>query len=210
MKEQLFSAITSLDRAEALRLTAELLSQDVQPREILDTSSRAMGVIGERFERGEYFLPELIVSGDILTGINELVKPTLEEEAVAETRGRVVFGTVEGDIHDFAKDIVVFMLEVNGFEVIDLGVDVTPERFVQAVEQGGIDMVGLSGFLTLAIEPMRRTIQALRECQVQDVRVMIGGGPINELVCQDVQADGWGANALEAVALAKKWAGGTP
>jgi methanogenic corrinoid protein MtbC1 len=209
MKEQLFSAITNLDRTEALRLTGELLSQGVQPREILDTSSSAMAVIGQRFEAGEYFLPELIVSGDILTGINELVKPTLEEEAVAETLGRVVFGTVEGDIHDIAKDIVVFMLEVNGFEVLDLGVDVSPQRFVQAVEEEGIDIVGLSGFLTLAIEPMRRTIQALRDCQVKDVRVMIGGGPINDLVCQDLQADGWGANALEAVGLAKKWVGGS-
>lgn len=166
-----------------------------------------MAVIGERFEKGEYFLPELIVSGDILSAITELVKPHLEEESVSEKIGRVVFGTVEGDIHDIAKDIVVFMLELNGFEVIDLGVDVPPARFAQTVEEEKIDIVGLSGFLTLAIEPMRRTIQALRSCGVDNVRVMIGGGPINEIVCQDLEADGWGENAIEAVAMAREWAG---
>jgi methylmalonyl-CoA mutase cobalamin-binding domain/chain len=207
MKDQLFAAITELDRTEALRITEVLLTQEMKPRDILDTGSSAMAVIGERFEKGEYFLPELIVSGDILSAITELVKPHLEEESVSEKIGRVVFGTVEGDIHDIAKDIVVFMLELNGFEVIDLGVDVPPARFAQTVEEEKIDIVGLSGFLTLAIEPMRRTIQALRSCGVDNVRVMIGGGPINEIVCQDLEADGWGENAIEAVAMAREWAG---
>lgn len=207
MKNNLLNAMTNLDKNETLQITENLLAEDTDPQEILDIGSRAMEVVGERFERGEYFLPELIVSGDILTAVTDLVKPHLVEEAASEVIGQVVLGTVEGDIHDIAKDIVVFMLEVNGFEVIDLGVDVSPESFVQAAEEHGIDIVGLSGFLTLAIEPMKRTIAALRKSSIPGIRVMIGGGPVDELVCKDTGADAWGKDAMEAVGIARKWAG---
>ena len=184
-----------------------LASGGTDPQEILDVGRTAMQVIGDRFERGEYFLPELIVSGDILAAIADEVKPHLRSDASTDKLGTVVFGTVAGDIHDIAKDIVVLMLEVNGFEVVDLGVDVTASQFVQAAQEHRARIVGLSGFLTLAIEPMKQTVLALRTAGLDGVKVMIGGGPVNDLVCRDTGADAWGANAMDAVTIAREWAG---
>lgn len=209
MTGKLFDAITSLLKDEALRITEELLHDNVNPEDILDAAREAMQIIGTRFEVGEYFLPELMVSGDILAGIADKVKPFLAGSKNAEKIGKVVFGTVEGDIHDIAKDIVVFMLEVNRFEVIDLGVDVPTAKFVEAVQEHQAKILGLSGFLTLAIAPMRDTIAALKQAGLTDVKVMIGGGPINEIVCEDTGADAWGSNAMDAVTIAKGWAGTT-
>lgn len=209
MTGKLFDAITSLLKNEALRITEELLHDNVNPEDILDAAREAMQIIGTRFEVGEYFLPELMVSGDILAGIADKVKPFLAGSKNAEKIGKVVFGTVEGDIHDIAKDIVVFMLEVNRFEVIDLGVDVPTAKFVEAVQEHQAKILGLSGFLTLAIAPMRDTIAALKQAGLTDVKVMIGGGPINEIVCEDTGADAWGSNAMDAVTIAKGWAGTT-
>lgn len=209
MTGKLFDAITSLLKDEALRITEELLHDNVNPEDILDAAREAMQIIGTRFEVGEYFLPELMVSGDILAGIADKVKPFLAGSKNAEKIGKVVFGTVEGDIHDIAKDIVVFMLEVNRFEVIDLGVDVPTAKFVEAAQEHQAKILGLSGFLTLAIAPMRDTIAALKQAGLTDVKVMIGGGPINEIVCEDTGADAWGSNAMDAVTIAKGWAGTT-
>jgi 5-methyltetrahydrofolate--homocysteine methyltransferase len=210
MENDLFKAITSLSKDDALRITDQMLAYGVKPEKILDIGRDAMQVIGDRFETGEYFLPELMVSGDILDSIAEKVKPFLMKGGKAtEKVGKVVFGTVQGDIHDIAKNIVVFMLDINGFEVIDLGVDVPAERFVQAVREHQAKIVGLSGFLTLAIEPMRKTIEALKQAGLYDVKVMVGGGPINEMVCEDVGADDWGPNAMDAVSIAKRWVGET-
>lgn len=209
MTGKLFDAITSLLKDEALRITEELLHDNVNPEDILDAAREAMQIIGTRFEVGEYFLPELMVSGDILASIADKVKPFLAGSKNAEKIGKVVFGTVEGDIHDIAKDIVVFMLEVNRFEVIDLGVDVPTAKFVEAVQEHQAKILGLSGFLTLAIAPMRDTIAALKQVGLTDVKVMIGGGPINEIVCEDTGADAWGSNAMDAVTIAKGWAGTT-
>ncbi len=207
MFDDLFDAITGLSRDEALRITDELLESDVDPKAILDVGRKAMQVIGDRFESGEYFLPELMVSGDILAGIADKVKPFLESGDDREKIGKIIFGTVAGDIHDIAKDIVVFMLEINGFEVFDLGVDVPGEKFVDAVQEHQARIVGLSGFLTLAIEPMRNTISAFRQAGLADVKIMIGGGPIDELVCKDTGADAWGPNAMDAVSIARQWVG---
>lgn len=207
MQEELLNAIKGLKRNDVFRITEELLEKNVNPEEILDAGKDAMQFIGERFEAGEFFLPELMVSGDILAGIAKLVKPHLQGNNETEKLGKVVFGTVAGDIHDIAKDIVVFMLEVNGFEVIDLGVDVAVEKFVDAVKEHNAEIVGLSGFLTLALEPMRQTIAAIKDAGLTDVKVMVGGGPINETVCNDVGADDWGESAMDAVSIAKKWAG---
>jgi 5-methyltetrahydrofolate--homocysteine methyltransferase len=207
MSDKLIKAIIEINRDEALKITDELLAANVSPEDIIDFGRSAMQTVGEKFETGEYFLPELIVSGDILAAIAEKTKPLLKASRPQEKLGKVVFGTVEGDIHDIAKDIVITMLDINGFEVIDLGVDVPVDTFVRAVQDNQAEIVGLSGFLTLAIEPMRKTISALKEAGLVDVKVMIGGGPINELVQEDTGADGWGANAVDAVKLAKEWTG---
>jgi 5-methyltetrahydrofolate--homocysteine methyltransferase len=207
MSQELIDAITNFDKENALKITDELIEKDVKPEEILDYSRAAMQIVGDRFECGQYFLPELIISGDILEAIADKLKPLLQGSGTKEKIGKVVFGTVEGDIHDIAKNIVVSMLDVNGFEVIDLGVDVPAQRFVEAVQEHQAEIVGLSGFLTLAIEPMRNTVAVLKQAGLIEVKVMIGGGPVNELVREDTGADAWGANAMEAVAIAKEWTG---
>ncbi len=207
MSQTLIEAITSFNKEGALSTTDELLNANVKPEEILDHGRTAMKIIGDKFECGEYFLPELIISGDILSSIAERLKPFLTGDGTKEKLGVVVFGTVSGDIHDIAKDIVISMLDVNGFVVVDLGVDVSAQRFVEAAQEHQADMVGLSGFLTLAIDPMRETIAAFKAAGLNDVKIMIGGGPINELVCEDIGADAWGANAIEAVAISKGWVG---
>jgi len=208
MSQALVDAITSFDKNGALTIADKLLSAGTQPEEILDQGRTAMQIIGDKFECGEYFLPELIISGDILSSIAEQLKPYLKTDDTQDKLGKVVVGTVSGDIHDIAKDIVITMLDVNGFDV-DLGVDVPAENFVAAAQEHQATMVGLSGFLTLAIDPMRDTIAAFKAAGLNDVKIMIGGGPINELVCEDVGADSWGANAMDAVTIAKGWAGGS-
>ncbi|MEM2254860.1 MAG: cobalamin-dependent protein, partial [Candidatus Bathyarchaeia archaeon] len=124
--------------------------------------------------------------------------------------GKVVIGTVAGDIHDIGLDIVAFMLEINGFEVYNLGVDVPPEKFVEKIKETGAPIVGLSGFLTIAFDSMKQTVEAIKKAGLRDkVKIMIGGGQITEEVRQYVGADAYGKDAMEAVALAKKWMGVT-
>lgn len=205
--DALVAAITEMREDDALRIVDERLAAGVDPLAILESSRNAMELVGRQFEIGEAFIPELILAGEMLGQISELVKPHLQGEAPTETLGTVVFGTVEGDIHDIAKDIVIFMLEINGFEVIDLGVDVPPARFVEAIVDSGAGIVGLSGFLTLAFDPMRDTVAAIREAGLHDVHVMIGGGQVNEQVRQFTGADAYGKDAMAAVGLAKDWVG---
>ena len=140
----------------------------------------------------------------MMTAVSDVIRPRMAEEATSEKLGKVVFGTVEGDIHDIAKDIVVFMLDLNGFDVTDLGVDVPPAKFVEAVKETGATIVGLSGFLTLAYDPMKETVAALKENGL-DVKIMIGGGQIDEQIREYTGADAYGRDAMSAVALAKSW-----
>ncbi|MGQ9518238.1 MAG: cobalamin B12-binding domain-containing protein [Anaerolineae bacterium] len=207
MAEQLVRAIADLNEKEAVALTRSLLEQGLSPLEVLDDCRAAMQIVGERFERKEAFIPELIFAGEILKQITEIVKPYLQREATAGKKlGKVIIGTVQGDIHDIGKNIVVFMLEINGFDVTDLGVDVPAERFVEAARQNGAGIVGLSGFLTVAYEPMKQTVRALRSA-VPGVKIMIGGGPINEQIREYTGADAWGKSAVDAVVIAKEWVG---
>jgi len=207
MSQQLTDAIVDMREQDALRIAQEELDAGADPLEILDSCRRAMVSVGESFETGEYFISELILAGEMLGKIAEMVKPRLTTAAPGEKLGTVVFGTVAGDIHDIAKDIVVFMLDAMSFEVIDLGVDVPPEKFVEATKESGAQVVGLSGFLTLAYDSMKETIDALRAAGLDDVKVMIGGGQVDEETREYTQADGWGKDAMTAVNMAKKWYG---
>ena len=206
MTQQLIDAITEMREEEALKLTNELLDNGSSPAEILGACKDAMDVIGKRFECGEAFIPELMLAGEMMTSITGVLKPRMAEEAGGEKLGKIVLGTVQGDIHDIAKDIVGFMLDLNGFEVTDLGVDVAPEKFVEAVKETGAKMVGLSGFLTLAFDPMKETVKALKDAGLTEVKIMIGGGQIDENIRQYTGADAYGRDAMAAVALAKDWA----
>ena len=205
MAQQLIDAITEMREDDALKITNELLAAGNDPLEVLDDCRKAMDVIGGRFESGESFIPELILAGEMMTQISDVVKPHLQQDASAKKLGKVVIGTVEGDIHDIAKDIVAFMLDINGFDVTDLGVDVPPAKFVEAVQETGAKIVGLSGFLTLAYDPMRDTVAALKDAGL-DVKIMIGGGQIDEQIREYTGADAYGRDAMAAVALAKDWA----
>jgi methanogenic corrinoid protein MtbC1 len=205
MTQELIQAITDMREEEAIELTKHLLDTGTEPVTILEDCREAMTIIGKRFEDGDCFIPELILAGEMLSQISAIVKPRLQQNSAARKIGKVVLGTVQGDIHDIAKDIVGFMLDVNGFEVTDLGVDVPPAKFVETVRQTGAKVVGLSGFLTLAFDPMKFTVQALKEAGLTDVKVMIGGGQIDENIRQYTGADAYGKDAMAAVALAKSW-----
>jgi 5-methyltetrahydrofolate--homocysteine methyltransferase len=212
MSQKLINAITEMREVDALRIAEDLLEGGGPPLEVLDACRDAMEIIGQRFEDGECFVPELIMAGEILSQISDKAKPYIEEEEgaeEAETLGTVVIGTVEGDIHDIGKDLVVFMLDVNGFEVVDLGVDVPPAEFITAVQESSADIVGLSGFLTLAYEPMKDTVAALVEAGLrEDVKVMIGGGQVDEQIREYTGADAYGRDARAAVRLVQQWVGG--
>lgn len=204
--EKLVDAITNLREEESVAITAELLEQGTDPLDILDDCREGMTVIGERFERQEAFLPELMMAGEILKTISDMIKPKVATGPQQERLAKVVIGTVQGDIHDIAKDIVVFMLDINGFEVFDLGVDVPPESFIDKVRQESASILALSGFLTLAYDPMKATILALEQEGLSgEVKVMIGGGQVDDYACEYTGADAWGPDAMSAVRLAKEW-----
>ena len=205
MSQALITAITEMQEEEAVALAQQMLDSGVAPTEVLDACKQAMDVIGQRFEKGECFIPELILAGEMLSQIAAIVKPRIQQGAGEKKLGKVVFGTVAGDIHDIAKDIVVFMLDINGFEVTDLGVDVPVEKFVEAVKTTGAKIVGLSGFLTLAYDPMKATTAAVKAIDAE-VKVMVGGGQIDEQIREYTGADAYGKDAMAAVALAKGWA----
>jgi methanogenic corrinoid protein MtbC1 len=208
MSKELIDAITEMRETDAVALAQKLLDSGTKPLDILESCRQAMEIIGKRFEAGDCFIPELILAGEILSQISAIVKPHIKQASAVKKLGKVVFGTVQGDIHDIAKDIVVFMLDINGFEVTDLGVDVPPAKFIETVKQTGAKIVGLSGFLTLAYDPMKETVAALKAAGLSDVKVMIGGGQIDEQIRQYTGADAYGKDAMAAVALAKQWVGG--
>jgi methanogenic corrinoid protein MtbC1 len=206
MSKELIEAITEMREEDAVAITNRLLDSGASPVDVLEACREAMGIIGMKFETGESFIPELILAGEILGQISAILKPRMQQAGESKKLGKIVLGTVQGDIHDIAKDIVGFMLDINGFEVTDLGVDVPPEKFVEAVKQTGAKIVGLSGFLTLAFDPMKATVKALKDAGLADAKVMIGGGQIDENIRQYTGADAYGKDAMAAVAIAKSWA----
>jgi methanogenic corrinoid protein MtbC1 len=207
MSQKLVDAIADMREKEALKLVTEMVESGSEPIAILDATREAMDVVGQRYDEGIYYLPELVLAGEMLDQITELIKPKLATEMVeAKKHGKVLMGTVEGDIHDIGKDIVSFMLDVNGFEVLDLGVDVPPQKFVEAIQDFQPQVVGLSGFLTLAFESMKDTVEAIKSAGLRDkVKIMIGGGQVNEEISDYAGADGYGKDAMAGVSLAKKW-----
>jgi 5-methyltetrahydrofolate--homocysteine methyltransferase len=208
MAKDLTKTLADLKEDEALAIVQERLKAGADPMGILDDARKAMEIVGNRFSKSEYFIPDLVYSGEILKRINELVKPKLAKEGAAKAGGKVVIGTVAGDIHDIGKDIVVFMLDVSGFEVFDLGVDVPAQKFVDKIKETGAPVVGLSGFLTLAYDSMKQTIEAIKAAGLRDkTKVMIGGGQMSDEIKKYTGADAYGKDAMVGVSLAKKWMG---
>jgi methanogenic corrinoid protein MtbC1 len=206
MSGELTRAIADLEEKEALRITREKLERGEEPHLILEEGRNGIEIVGKRFAEGNYFLPELIFSAEILKGITAIVKPKLKKEVQTERLGKVIIGTVAGDIHDIGKDIVVFMLDVSGFEVYDLGVDVPAQKFIEKIRETKAPIVGLSGFLTLAFDSMKETVGAIKAAGLRDkVKIMIGGGQIDEEIRKYTGADAYGRDAMVGVSLAKTW-----
>jgi len=207
----LVNAIAEVDEDSALQLAKDMLAQGADPMEVLRLCRVAMDIVGERFEKQEYFLPELMMAGDMLEQIGAIVKPLLmdgTDGAEPETHGTIVMGTVHGDLHDIGKNIVTFMLELNGYKVVDLGIDVPISKFLDAIEENKPEVVALSGFLTLAFDSMKETIEAITQAGWRDrVKIMIGGGQIDDQVTRYTGADAFGKNAMEAISLCNGWTG---
>lgn len=210
MSQQLVNAMADMREQEALALVKQMLADGTDPLSILDDARDAMDAVGKRFEEGHYFLPELMLAGEMLNQISALVKPELQTGPDQATyKGKVVIGSVAGDIHDIGKNIVSFMLDINGFEVLDLGVDVSPQRFVETINSFQPQIVGLSGFLTLAFDSMKDTVAAIEAAGLRNqVKIMVGGGQVNDKIAEYAGADGYGDDAMEAVGLAVRWIGG--
>lgn len=206
---ELVEAMANMQEDEALKIVEEMIAKDEDPYKILDLSSEAMQVVGSRYQEGTYFLPELIMSGEMLRKIGEILKPKLAAQSGdAKKLGTVVLGTVRGDIHDIGKDIVGFMLEVNGFTVHDLGIDQPEERFVDAVKEHKPDVLALSGFLSVAFDSMKSTIEQVEAAGLREgIKVIIGGGQMDDTVRAYTTADAFGMDAMEAVAFAKETVG---
>jgi 5-methyltetrahydrofolate--homocysteine methyltransferase len=208
MAKDLVKALADLKEQEVKKIVEDRLNAKEDPLKILEDARKGMEIVGKRFANSEYFIPDLVYSGEILKSVTEMVKPKLSKAAESKKLGKIVFGTVAGDIHDIGKDIVVFMLDVNDFEVYDLGVDVPAQKFVDKVKETGASIVGLSGFLTLAFDSMKQTMDAIKAAGLRDkVKVMIGGGQITEEVRKYTGADAYGKDAMAGVSLAKKWVG---
>lgn len=211
MTASLIHAMVAMQEAEALAQAQALLDAGHDPRAVLAACSHALEEVGRRFESGEYFLPHLLMAGEIMKQIAARVAPRLEAAPAAVPRGRVVIGTVRGDIHDIGKNIVVFLLEANGFAVRDIGVDRSPAQFVEAINSFRPQVVGLSGLLTVAFDAMKETVAAIEAAGLRHgLKIMIGGAQVSEAVRAYTGADAWGPDAVAGVALARAWAGEAP
>ena len=210
-EKQLVEWLSDMNEDDALALSNKMLFEEgADPLRVLELCRAAMDIVGKRFEEGEYFLPELVLAGEMLETIGKVAKPLIKQAPGEETKklGKVLIGTVHGDLHDIGKNIVTFMLDINGFEVKDIGIDVPVKTFIKEINDYQPDVVGLSGFLTLAFESMKETIAAFEQEGMRDkFKIMIGGGQIDETVRSYTGADAFGVNAVEAVHLCKNWMG---
>jgi len=208
MTDSLVQALVEMKEEEALQRAKQLVADGSDPLKILESCSRAMEIVGQRFEKGVYFLPHLMMAGEMLKQITGMIQPLIEEQKTGDKGGKVLIGTVEGDIHDIGKNIVIFLLEANGFDVRDLGINQKPAKFVEAIREFQPKVVGMSGLLTLAFDSMKKTVQAIDEAGLRkNVRIMIGGGVVTEKIKDYAGADAYAADAMAGVRLCKQWMG---
>jgi corrinoid protein of di/trimethylamine methyltransferase len=203
--KQLYDAVVRGDAKATQTLTQEALAAGVDPLELVNQYMvPAMDEVGRRFECNEYFVPELLISARAMKGALELLRPLLTARG-DQPLGRVAIGTVKGDLHDIGKNLVSSLLEGGGFEVIDLGVNVAPEKFVATINEQQANIVAMSALLTTTMPAMKTTIDVLKQAGVRDkVKVLIGGAPITQKYADEIGADGYSESAVGAVALAKK------
>ncbi|MBY8985458.1 MAG: cobalamin-dependent protein [Candidatus Lokiarchaeota archaeon] len=206
-KDDLFQHVVELEETKTYELVKQLVEDGVDPKEIIDILSKAVDVIGEKFSKKEYFLAELVMAGEIFQQSSKILEPALKKDSSkVKSKGVVVIGTVKGDVHDIGKNIFVTLLKTAGIEVYDLGVDIPAKNFVEKVKETNADVVGYSGLLTVALETMKETTEALKSEGLRDqVKIIIGGLPTDELWMKEAGADAFTDNAFEGVKIVKKW-----
>jgi len=200
-QKSLSQAMANLEEEKLKSLVKENIEAGVPATEILKECQAGMLEVGNRYQTGEYFIAELMYAGEVMKDIMADLGPELEGTPESETQlGKIVIGTVEGDIHDLGKDVVILALRGAGFEVIDLGVNVAPEKFVEAIKESGATVVGMSVFLTMAYQAAADTVNAIEEAGLRDkVSIMIGGGPVTELVREKTGCDFYGKDAADGM-----------
>lgn len=201
---QLTTAIAEGKLEIAVATTQNAINESISPMEVMNSMVAGMEIIGQRFEEGKAFVPNLLMAARAMKGALELLRPLLNESG-AQPKGRVIIGTVKGDLHDIGKNIVASMLEGAGFEIINLGVDISAEKFVESVRSNDADILALSALLTTTMGNMKGVIEALEAAGLRNkVKIMIGGAPISEAFSQQIGADGYSSNGNAAVRLAKE------
>lgn len=207
-KTKLIQLISDMEEEPAVALARQMLDSGYNPLTLLAHCREAMEIVGKRYEKGEYFLPELMLAGEMLSAIGNMAKPLINagEGPGQNKSGTVLMGTVHGDLHDIGKNIVCFMLDINGFNVVDMGIDVPVATFIDNIKEHNPQVIALSGFLTLAFDSMKETVAAIEAAGLrQNRKIMIGGGQVDESIRLHTGADAFGLNAMDAVNLCKGW-----
>jgi methanogenic corrinoid protein MtbC1 len=205
MEKPIAQKLADLEEEAFLNLLRQELDGGADPMAILEDSRTGMVLVGKRFEENTYFISDLMMAGELFKQATNLLEPKMQLSGDA-SRGKVVVGTVKGDIHDIGKDLVVGMLKAGNYDVHDLGVDVPPEKFIDVLKETKARVLGLSALLTTAFESMKDTVDAIKGAGIRsEVRIMIGGGPVNQEVVEYSGADDWGADAQEAVTLCNRF-----
>jgi 5-methyltetrahydrofolate--homocysteine methyltransferase len=205
--EDLTAAVTAGKRTEVVRLTGELLASGASPQSIVEQGLvPGMAAVGERFKRNEIFVPEMLIAARAMKEALKILEPLLVQAGIAPKHTAVI-GTVQGDLHDIGKNLVAMMWRGANFNIVDLGTNVSPERYVEAVRQHGAHLVGLSALLTTTMPAMRLTVEKLRAAGLGPVKVMVGGAPVTEQFAREIGADGYAADAGSAVDVARALVG---
>jgi len=204
LKEKMAESFSEYDREITAGLVQEALRNQMPPLEIVEALSKGLRRIGDMFGEGQVFLPEIVMAASVMEASMGMLAPLLSDSKISTMFGRIVIGTVKGDIHDIGKNIVRSVLQANGFQVVDLGVDVSAEKFVEAVKRHKPDILAMSALLTITVNEMPRVIQELQENGMRgQLKVIIGGAPTTEGYARKIGADAWGSDANDAVTKVK-------
>ena len=204
--EKLAAAMGDLDEDTVVEILNSVMAEGgAEAGKAMEACQKGMDTVGTLFENGDYFVGDLIYAGELMTQSVEILKDALVAGESGDTKVKMLLCTVKDDLHDIGKNIVKAMLEANGFDVLDLGIDVPAAQVVEAVKANGIKIVALSGVLTLAIDSMKSTVEALRAAGLDDVKVIIGGAPVSEEVCRIAGADEWAHSPQKTVEVCKGW-----
>jgi 5-methyltetrahydrofolate--homocysteine methyltransferase len=208
MLNELSEAVVEMQEQVAMEKTRQLLEQGADPQDVIEAFRKALEEVGNRYEKQTYFIPELILSGRMMSSALEMLKPHLRDESVQSGTklGKILIATVAGDIHDIGKNMVTMLMDIHGFEVRDLGVDVSSEKIISEAKEFGADVIGLSGLLTLAFDPMKEVVEGLTAAGLKDkVKVIIGGGQMDEQIRSYVGADAFVTDAVAGINICKTW-----